>query len=156
VFIFAVRCLKLTDFVSFPSLVNRYPTYTVLTSTNFSPLFKGRDTAIFNFSIYHVFIKKRTKYTVRYRTWEIPLLNITIYHIILLTVLVINHTKNVFTHSPPITFVHMVGLGINILILWTHPPHGKTFYPNKNYFWELGVGCIKRIGYHSIEYPDKT
>ncbi len=34
----------------------QYITYPVLTSTNFYPLFKGRDTAIFNFSIYHVFI----------------------------------------------------------------------------------------------------
>ena len=56
VFIFAVRCLKITDFVTFPTFANRYITYPVLTSTNFYPLFKGRDTAISNFSTYHVFI----------------------------------------------------------------------------------------------------
>ncbi len=52
----AVRCLKITDFVSFPTFSNQYITYPVLTSTNFYPLFKRRDTAIFNFSTYHVFI----------------------------------------------------------------------------------------------------
>jgi hypothetical protein len=81
VFIFAVRCLKISDFVSFHSLATQYTTYPVLTGTTFYPLFKGKDTALFNFSIYHVFIKQRTKYTVRYRTLNISLLNITVYYI---------------------------------------------------------------------------
>jgi hypothetical protein len=45
-----------SNFVSFPTFTIQYITYPVLTSTNFYPLFKGRDTTIFNFSIYHVFI----------------------------------------------------------------------------------------------------
>ncbi len=54
--LFAVRCLKITNFVSFPFCTDTVHYYPVLTSTNSYPLFKGRDTAIFNFSIYHVFI----------------------------------------------------------------------------------------------------
>ncbi len=54
-FIFAVRCLK-NRFCFVPFVVPiQYITYSVLTSTKFYPLFKGRDTAIFNCSIYHVF-----------------------------------------------------------------------------------------------------
>ncbi len=54
-FIFAVRCLK-KQICFVPNFTTRYITYPVLTSTNSYPLFKERDTAIFNFSIYHVFI----------------------------------------------------------------------------------------------------
>jgi hypothetical protein len=61
------------------------------------------------------------------------------------------------SHSPPHYFCTYGGVEHKYFDpLGAPPPHGKTFYTNKNYFWELGVGCTKRIGYHSIEYPDKT
>jgi hypothetical protein len=87
-FIVAVRCLEITDFVSFPFCTYALQTIDVLTSTNSHPLFKGRDTTIFNFSTYHVFIlgmypNNAKNITVRYRTLEIPLLNITDDHITL-------------------------------------------------------------------------
>jgi hypothetical protein len=53
---FGSTLLEIHRFCFIPSFTTRYTTYQVLTSTNFYPLFKGRDTAIFNFSIYHVFI----------------------------------------------------------------------------------------------------
>ncbi len=133
----------------------QYITYPVLTSTNFYPFFKGRDTAIFNFSTYHVFMYGTVHWIYPYLIPQSTTLRY--YQYTLFTVFVINHNKNGVTF-PPLVHMYIWWILNKIFLSFgrTPPPMAKHFMLTKTTSgnWE-GV-CTKRIGYHSIEYPDKT
>ncbi len=115
--IFAVRCLKITDFVSFP--FSTYPLQYISGTNeyeNFTPCLKG---GILQFSIlvpitflswgYNItqITQKYSPYgTVHFiYPYSIPqFTTLRYYRYKSLTILVINHHKNVFTTPPP---VHM-------------------------------------------------